>query len=459
MAESRDKKILRIGLIQSGKIVEERLLRRRESVTIGQSPRNTFIVSGLAKSYTLFDLKSNTYHLNFRAGMNGKVSVGDSVYDFKSLREQKQARKRGDGYIVELSEKSRGKVVFGDVVILFQFVTPPPPPSKLQLPASLKGNIAQRLDWPYLTALMASFVLQVFSLGFIVSKDYPAAPMSFDSLPDEFIQMLLPEKKKLPVPVPKKDDDKKEKEDEKSKEKILKPKKKKLVVKTQQPKVLKKTTDPVAQARNKAKRMRENSRKLNESTILKFITTKGDGPGLLAKLKDGTPDTAMNEAFIGTTVAVSNNPDAVRDGRIGNTRNKIAGIDKGDLKTGPRTKVRAKVKERAVKGTVSVKAAKDSYGDGDCNPGKIAKKVKAYSGAIRSCYEKQLKRNNELRGRVEMQIEILPTGRVGRVDFNANTTGDRAITACMKSKAKRWRFPKFGGSCTVTFPFSFSPAR
>ena len=37
-----DAKILRVGIIQGGKIVEERLMRRRERITIGQSPKNTF---------------------------------------------------------------------------------------------------------------------------------------------------------------------------------------------------------------------------------------------------------------------------------------------------------------------------------------------------------------------------------------------------------------------------------
>ena len=37
-------KILRIGIIQNGKIVEERLVRKRENVTIGQSTKNTFVV-------------------------------------------------------------------------------------------------------------------------------------------------------------------------------------------------------------------------------------------------------------------------------------------------------------------------------------------------------------------------------------------------------------------------------
>ena len=80
--------------------------------------------------FGLAERQGDTYHLNFRAGMNGKVSVDNEVFSFKALREQKLARKRGDKYSVPLVERSRGKVVFGDVVVLFQFVTPPPPPSK-----------------------------------------------------------------------------------------------------------------------------------------------------------------------------------------------------------------------------------------------------------------------------------------------------------------------------------------
>ena len=37
-------KILRIGIIQGGRIVEERLVRKRENITIGQSAKNMFIV-------------------------------------------------------------------------------------------------------------------------------------------------------------------------------------------------------------------------------------------------------------------------------------------------------------------------------------------------------------------------------------------------------------------------------
>ena len=51
-------RILRIGVLLGGKIVEERLIRERTSVTIGQSMKNTFSipVEGLPLEFTLFAL-------------------------------------------------------------------------------------------------------------------------------------------------------------------------------------------------------------------------------------------------------------------------------------------------------------------------------------------------------------------------------------------------------------------
>ena len=55
----RGPKILQIGIIQNGKIVEERLVRQRENVTIGQSTKNTFVVpasNALPRTFTIFEL-------------------------------------------------------------------------------------------------------------------------------------------------------------------------------------------------------------------------------------------------------------------------------------------------------------------------------------------------------------------------------------------------------------------
>ena len=80
-------KILRVGVIQSGKIVEERLLRSRQAVTIGQSTKNTFVVplGDLPKTATLFDVKKDSYSLHFKDGMDGRLSLVQGVVDFGAL--------------------------------------------------------------------------------------------------------------------------------------------------------------------------------------------------------------------------------------------------------------------------------------------------------------------------------------------------------------------------------------
>ena len=79
MPEPSKGKILRIGVIQGGKIIEEKLIRRRTSVTVGTSSRNTIVLSAakVPKSFPLFELKGNDYHLAFEDNMSGRVSVAE----------------------------------------------------------------------------------------------------------------------------------------------------------------------------------------------------------------------------------------------------------------------------------------------------------------------------------------------------------------------------------------------
>ena len=67
-------RILRIGVLLGGKIVEERLIRERAPVTIGQSMRNTFSIpiEGLPLEFTLFALDEGRYSLRFLPRMDGR---------------------------------------------------------------------------------------------------------------------------------------------------------------------------------------------------------------------------------------------------------------------------------------------------------------------------------------------------------------------------------------------------
>ena len=141
-------RILRIGVLLGGKIVEERLIRERTPVTIGQSMRNTFSIpiEGLPLEFTLFALDESRYSLRFLPKMDGRLSdAGGQVNTLDALK-QRGAHNHGDYYQVGLTEHARGKLSFGDLTILFQFVTEPPRQPKPMLPASVRGTFADRFD-------------------------------------------------------------------------------------------------------------------------------------------------------------------------------------------------------------------------------------------------------------------------------------------------------------------------
>ena len=102
-------KILRVGVIQGGKIIEERHLKHHETVSVGHDARNTFVVpaSDLPASFPVFEYRHGQYYLLFTERMDGRVKLGDNELPFGALRSQGMARKRGNLYALPLNEKAR----------------------------------------------------------------------------------------------------------------------------------------------------------------------------------------------------------------------------------------------------------------------------------------------------------------------------------------------------------------
>ncbi len=75
-------------------------------------------------------------------------------------------------------------------------------------------------------------------------------------------------------------------------------------------------------------------------------------------------------------------------------------------------------------------------------------------GAIKSCYEKELRRNPGLKGRITLRFTIGTSGRITAINASQNTTGDQAIESCIIEKVRNWKFdPPSGGAVTFTYPF------
>src|SRR3954467_5214741 len=169
VAANAGPKVLRIGVVQGGRVAEERIIKQRTHVTVGANEKNMFVVStqNLPPTFRVFELVGNDYHLNFLDGMTGRIALPTGISDLNMLKGQAKRNAQG-AYQVRLTEDSRGKVVIGDTTFLFQFVAPPPIQPKPQLPvAVLRG--ASSIDWNTTIIAAVSFLFHFLLLGSIYS--------------------------------------------------------------------------------------------------------------------------------------------------------------------------------------------------------------------------------------------------------------------------------------------------
>ena len=163
-------KVLRIGLVQGGKVIEERVIKQRTHVTIGPSEKSMFVVpsQSVPPKFRLFELIGNEYHLNFLDGMTGRVALADRHHRSRRAARPSQASPQG-AYQVQLTEEARGKVVVGETTFLFQFVAPPPVQPRPQLPLAVKGGLASQIDWTLTIIAAFCFLLHFGMVGAMYS--------------------------------------------------------------------------------------------------------------------------------------------------------------------------------------------------------------------------------------------------------------------------------------------------
>jgi hypothetical protein len=440
-------RILRIGIIQGGRIVEERLVRKREHITIGQSARNMFVVpsDALPRQWLLFEITPRGYVAHFADAMDARIAVGNEIISLAQLKQAGKIRRHGHSWVMLLDERSRGKITVGDMTILFQFVTPPPPQPRPQLPASVRGSFTSNLDWAFTTIAALSFIAHLVMVVYLRSVDWPRKP-DIEEIPDRFVQMVV----RKPEP-PKVEEVKAKEEDKPAEEKKAAP----------AAKPAKKELTAEEKARLDAERRARLAEQVKNTGILKLLGAKADGAGSIADvLGKGDVDRDQQRAFEGVGgLSVATGDASLRGvksgtggtGRVAN----IAGLRGGGAISGASTgDVGAERKVTAV-----VKSEAPAV-DGQLDPNIVVKEVRARMGAIKACYERALKRNPGLAGKVAIRWTITGAGTVTGVDVDQDSMGDSEVTSCMKSRIATWRFPApSGGAVEVSFPFVFQSSQ
>jgi outer membrane biosynthesis protein TonB len=125
----------------------------------------------------------------------------------------------------------------------------------------------------------------------------------------------------------------------------------------------------------------------------------------------------------------------------------IAEVDTAapDTDTGKEdTETKKDVKKRAggPTGTIDTKAV-NSY-------------IKTNFSQVKACYERRLKTNSLLEGKLDLNIVISTSGKVAAVTVNSDSVRDAEMLACVKTTIRAWEFPKpEGGKVIIAKTFNF----
>ncbi|MDH5674616.1 MAG: TonB family protein [Myxococcales bacterium] len=450
-------KVLRVGILQGGKIVEERILRKRETVTVGNSERNHFVVHGpgVPARFEVFQLVGQDYILNFTPTMTGRVGLPGGVQDLEQLRRSGAARDAGSHHQVKLNDNSRGKVVIAGTTLLFQFVDPPPVQPKPQLPAAARSGFVRSIDWLFTAFVVFTFMVMFGFLVYLENADWKIDE-GLAAVPEELAEMIFAEPPPPPEEQPT-EEEVPEEEGEEEAEAEAEP------APSRDDSPSKSDSEREAEVAEKSARIAEEAAQAAEALIVGALSAEAGGA--LADVLAGGAVTGSAEEILANASGVgvaSSSAGSLRTRAGGGSGSGQRGLGtlaaRGEGTTASRGEGEA-VKERRIRGKTQVGSGGDIGGSGDFDANLVVAMIKRRIGAIRACYEKELRRNPTLAGKVTIEFAIQPRGNVTGVKVTTNTTGESAVGTCVANAVQRFRFnpgPE-GGAVVFSYPFVFAP--
>ena len=100
---------------------------------------------------------------------------------------------------------------------------------------------------------------------------------------------------------------------------------------------------------------------------------------------------------------------------------------------------------------------------GPCNgtvTGNLGSALRAKGGQARGCYERALRLNPTLTGRVMVAVTIGAQGQVCSASVTQNSLGDASVASCITQRFRSGTFPPPKGGCVNTqVPLNFIPKK
>ena len=384
------------------------ICRPNESVTVGNTPGNTFIMDA-GKSLKLVELKSgNVAELQFSDDVDGHISVGKELMSLKKAISSKHVVKNPDGfYHARLADNDKADFIIGHVSFYLSWIGHTKP-----LPKGLLFGDRKKMIW---IAGVCSLVVVLISLLALWEPPPPEKP-------PERLVMLTPRNAPAKAAMGEA-----------------------------------KSADGGAQKGESGKAEQVAPEKPSMASILKSANLGSLVSGLTS-LGANAPSTAANPATTSAVPQAGNGglgTEGLKTGAGGKTVGigRTVGQGEGGFEGTGRL---------GLSGNSAVEGS-SGHGEGSSTTGGgldrevIESIIRRRLDRIRLCYERQLNFNPKLVGKVTVHFVIGRKGEVLSSRATEDTMKNESVRSCILAEVGSWTFPtpEGGTLVNVDYPFVF----
>lgn len=449
MAKSRKKITLTIK-IKDHRGIFQRKLKTNEKVTIGRHPDNDLVIydDTFPKSFSL--IKHNGYEclLNIHKKMSGEIIFGESKLSFHDLILQDILPQNGDFYLLKFSHGRKGWIKIGDNQLAFLFDGSAGKEAKYpgyNWFVSIRKTFAQ--DLLFKTLLILFITCELFWGIYIKNSEIPPpSPPEVEKVPERFAKFILKRESYESLP---------------------------------QPNISTAIQDGLASADEMSSDDTQTEGQSGQGRRQKPITSMGllgliGGSGS-SDNKSATVDFLLDKGLIQELDNLINNQTLLkgkrigRENRDGSTENNNAieellayglsgGVD--DLIAQSSGVEKITLQKRA---SVNIQQPQTVRGNeqarGQRSAESVMEIVNSQKGHIMYTFNKYLRQNPDLRGKISLDITIAADGNVTQITVVESTIQNQNFIQDISNILRWLKFPAIPqGIVTVNLPFVFTRA-
>lgn len=441
MTVQEPKRVLRIGVYRGKQKLEERVLDKRQTVTIGQDEGNTFCIlsSAVPKTWALLvhDPERDAYRLCVSKRMRGRVVVkrDQEVKLNEELKASRDVVFKGDEIFVNLTNQSRGRIVVGKITVFFEFVGKSDGQAVARMlyqRPSFGSTLMEFLSLPLAIGLVLALLLHLVPLLYVCLQDWPRndemilIPSWFKEVEVEEMQVMTEDEEEEQPPVVEESEN---------------------VLPSTEFKNVEPSPDPGTVSRNELMdQITDKHREQGAMITAQILGVDGGVEGFYADMLGSNTHVADMSDIAAGDIGVSAsgsllNQLAAGDG--GGSGGGLLGIDSGSGNSGPKVVVDSNAKKQQTqRAKVEFKISDKSDFVGAPPPGSkeaIEAVFRKKKGDIASCYQRVMNAQGKATGRFVIAITVTKDGTVLKVDKIEDQIGGEMFQ-CVRGRILNWKF-------------------